>query len=829
MDLLKRLILAARPFRRLEGLIRDLRYGARRLARTPGFTLAVVLCLGLGLGAASGVFSFFFGIVLRPLPFPEPDRLTVLFETAPGFTRASPTYADYEGWRENASVFSELGAYVTTRRTFTGIEGPEIVEGARVSHDLFAVLGVQPFLGRGLLPEDDGPGAQATVILSHHLWEDRYGGEPVSLGSAVLLDEHPHTVVGVMPRGFAFPDEADFWIPLRTSTYPEAGILSAAVGRLRGGVTLEAAREDMAWVAALMREAYPEANAQREIAVRSLEEDFLWGLKTPVTLFLLVAGFVLLLATANVANLLLAQGTAREREMVVRTALGAGRPRIVRQLLAESLLMAGIAGGVGILLGIGARNLYLSFLPEAFPYYLRFEMDLPVLAILAVGTLGVGLLFGLVPALEFTRVDLFSALRVGNGGGSSSTRYGRHSRLWLRLSGSQLRAALMALQTGLALAVLIGAGMMAQSLGRLRQISPGLESENLLTMQIALSPSFRGEEERQRAAFDEIRSRVAGLPGVRSAAVVSNLPVGGAAAGTSLYAEGTVAPPPGQEPWVINKTVHPGYFETMGTRLVAGRDFREEDGAEGTAPVVIVNEAFARRHWPGENPLGKRIKYGRPESDYPWMEVVGVAADVRHFGLDSPVELGIYEPFRRFPYWREYLVARTDVDPGGLIPSVREVIRAVDPGAPVYGALSMEEVLYRSHWRPVVLSRLLWIFSGVALVLAVLGVYGVVSFSTGQRTREFGVRMALGARGRVIMGEALRQVVLPCSVGFLGGLALAFGGMHMAASFMFGVEALDPGVAALAVLALAAAAGVAVYVPARRSSRMNPAAVLRGD
>jgi hypothetical protein len=245
--------------------------------------------------------------------------------------------------------------------------------------------------------------------------------------------------------------------------------------------------------------------------------------------------------------------------------------------------------------------------------------------------------------------------------------------------------------------------------------------------------------------------------------------------------------------------------------------------------VVIVNEAFARRHWPGENPLGKRIKYGRPESDYPWMEVVGVAADVRHFGLDSPVELGIYEPFRRFPYWREYLVARTDVAPGGLVPSVREVIRAVDPGAPVYGALSMEEVLYRSHWRPVVLSRLLWIFSGVALVLAVLGVYGVVSFSTGQRTREFGVRMALGARGRVIMGEALRQVVLPCSVGFLGGLALAFGGMHMAASFMFGVEALDPGVAALAALALAAAAGVAVYVPARRSSRMNPAAVLRGD
>jgi putative ABC transport system permease protein len=371
--------------------------------------------------------------------------------------------------------------------------------------------------------------------------------------------------------------------------------------------------------------------------------------------------------------------------------------------------------------------------------------------------------------------------------------------------------------------------MMAQSLGRLRQVSPGLRSENLLTMHVALSSAFRSEAQRQRAAFDEIRDRVARLPAVRSAAVVSNLPVGGAAAGTSLYAEGTVPAPRGQEPWVINKTVHPGYFETMGIRLLAGRDFTEADGAEGTPPVVVVNESFASRSWPGENPLGRRIKYGRPDSDFPWMEVVGVVADVRHFGLDRPVELGIYEPFRHFPYWRETLVARTETDPSGVVRSIRQAIREVDPSAPVYGILSMEEVLYRSHWRPVVLSRLLWILSGLALVLAVVGVYGVVAYSTSQRIREFGVRRALGAREAGITKEAMRQAGPPCAVGLLGGLAVAFGGMHLASNLMFGVEALDPGVAALALVALSLVAGAAVYLPARRSSRMDPAAVLRWD
>jgi len=492
----------ARPSRPMEDLLRDLRFAGRRLFQDPGTSATVILCLGLGLGAIAGVFSFFFGIVLRPLPFAEADRLAILFETAPGFTRASPTFDDFEGWRENAAAFEGLGAYSRVRRTLTGPEGPEILDGTRVSHDLFGILGIVPAVGRGFTPEDDGPGAAPTVILSHRLWQERYAGGRAVLGSAILLDGSPYTVVGVMPPGFAFPEEARFWVPLRTSVTPGGGSLTSVLGRFAEGVTLEGARADMNRVAALMREADPASNAQREIAVRPLEEDFLWGLKTPVTLFLLVAGFVLLLATANVVNLLFAQGTTRTREMVVRTAMGAGRGRILRQLLTETVLLAAAAGSVGLVLGVAGRNLYLSFLPEAFPYYLRFDLDAPALALLALVTLVAGLVVGLAPALETTRVDLFAVLRGGGEGGARSS---------VRVSRPTFRAGLIALQTALALAVLVGAGMMARSLGNLRQVSPGLDPANLLTLQVALSEGFRGDADRQRLAFDEIRERVAGM------------------------------------------------------------------------------------------------------------------------------------------------------------------------------------------------------------------------------------------------------------------------------------------------------------------------------
>jgi putative ABC transport system permease protein len=806
----------------LEGALRDLRFALRRLRRSPTSSLAIILCLGLGLGATSGVFSFFFGIVLRPLPFPDADELAVLFETSPEFTRASPSSTDLERWRENTRSFSGLGGYSRAQLTVTGEGGPEILLGTRVSHDLFGILRVGPVLGRGFGPDDDGPGALPTVILSHALWQERFGGTPDVLGRTITLDGASHAVVGVMAPGFSFPDEALFWVPLWTNASTRAKGLVAALGRLSPGVTLEVARLDMARVAAIMREAYPESKAQREISVRPLEEDLLWGLKTPVTLFLLVAAFVLLLAMANVANLLLAQGSTRGREMVVRTAMGAGRGRVVRQLLTESLLLAVVGGGVGVALGVLGRNLYLSLLPEDFPYYLDFGVDAPVLAVLGLLTLGVGLLFGLAPALETTRVDLFAVLR---GGGESGVGMKRNSRG----GGWRFRRSLLALQTGLALVVLVGAGMMARSLGTLRGVEAGLNPENLLTMQVVTSHGLRDDDERLHLALREIRDRVASVPGVEAAAMISHLPVVGAANGSSLHVEGTVAPPPGQEPWVITKQSQPGYFGTMGIPLREGRDFTPDDGAPGSPGVVIVNERFARRYWPGEPAVGRRIKYGRPDSEFPWMEVVGVASDVRHFGLERPVELGIYEPLRQLPYFRENLVIRTAGDPLDLVRAVLAEVRAVDPDAPVQNVRTMEDILFRSYWRPVVLTRLLWIFSGMALLLAALGVYGLVAFSTAQRRKEFSIRMALGAEKGMVLGQAVGTTLTPALTGMACGILVAWMGMRYAASLMYGVETLGLGVTAGAVATMVGVALLATYLPARRAAALDPAEVLKGD
>lgn len=806
-----------RRFRRfVENTAADVRYAGRRLQRAPAFATAIVLCLGLGFGATAGVFSFFFGIVLRPLPFAHPERVVVLFETGKGVTRASPTFTDIEGWRDRATTLSAIGAYTSTRHAFEGTDGAEVLTGTKVSYNLFPLLGIRPARGRTFTLEDEGPGAAPTILLGHGLWLRRFGGRADILGRSVALDGKPYTVIGVMPPRFAFPERADFWVPLRTSADPRAGYLSAGVARLRDGISLAVARADVARVAALMREAYPQADAGRDIAVRPLKEDFLWGLRLPAAMLLLVAAIVLLLAAANVANLLLARGATRRWEIAVRRALGAERSRIVRQLLTESLLLA-IGGGVlGVALGVVARNLYLALLPEGYPYYLRFDVDLPVLMILATVTLVVGVLFGLASALASTHVGAAWALR----GGGGTVTAGR---------GDRLRSVLLGLEAGLALVVLIAAGTATQSLRELRHVAPGFVPDRLLTLQVALPAPLRQAPARQRAVFARIRDRVAALPGVTGAAVVSSLPIDGAAAGTAVSAEGTPPPPRGQEPWVVNKTAQPGYFATMGIDLVAGREFRPGDGAPGTAPVAIINETFARRYWPGQNPLGMHIRYGGRDSDYPWMEVVGVSRDVRQFGLDRPVELGIYEPFQQSPYWREFLVIRTARQPLDLVPAIRAAIRSVAATAPVYDIRPMSRVLYDVHWRPIVLTRLLSVFAGLALLLAVLGVYGVVSFYAAQRRREFGIRLVLGARSATLVREAVRQTVLPLGVGLAGGMAGGFVAIRLAASHLFGIQGLSPAVTLLALLLLAATAGSAAFVPAWRTSRLDPVRTLTVD
>jgi putative ABC transport system permease protein len=798
----------------------DLRQAWRSLRRRPASSFSIVLCFALGVGGVTAALSFFYGVLVRPLPFEDPDHLAVLYNTAPGFTRASPSYADFLAWREQTHAFSALAAYGRTTATLPGPEGPERVNGCSITHDFFRVLGAQPALGRGPTADEDEPGGPATVVLSHALWQARFASDPTVLGRTVVMDGETYTVTGVMPAGFDFPAGARFWRPLRQgySAGTSGGLVGSVLGRLAPDWSFDLAREDMRSIAHGLQEADPGGHAQREIAVRPFSDDLLWGWKGPVSGFLLVCSLIFLLALGNVAHLLLTQSTVRSREMVLRSALGAGRRNLLRQLVSEGVILAVLGGAVGTGLGILGRDLYLLALPVPPPSYLSFAIDVPLMAVIVVGTLGTGVVAGLVPALDTLRQDLLPSLREGGHLQPPGSR------------GRLLRSGLIGGQIAMALVVLVGAGTALSSAVRLNRVSPGFDPSGVLTMTVALPPEERDDPDGQRHLFDGIQARVAALPGVTGAALVSNLPVGGMAAGTSVYVEHTEPPQPGHEPWIISKAVQPGYFGVMRIPLLAGRDFTAADGLTGQPPVVLVNESFARRYWPDESPLGKRIKYGAPDDTrWPWMDVVGVVGDVRHFGRARPVELGIYEPFHQQPYWRMFFTARADGDPGALASELRAAVRQVSPGAVVYDLRSMTAVIYEDQWQSVVYTRVLAVFSLLALTLASLGVFGVVAFSTARRFREFGVRLALGAERRSILASAGRGITVPVASGIVGGLILAAVAVPLAGGLFYDVRRLDPTVAGASALALGLIALVATWLPARRALRADPLQALRAE
>jgi len=800
--------------------IDDVRQAWRSLRRHPASSLAIVLCFTLGVGGVTAALSFFYGVLVRPLPFDDADRLAVLFNTAPGFTRASPSYADFVAWRERTHAFSGLAGYGSTTATLPGPEGPERVDGCAITYEFFHVLGARPALGRGPTAEEDDPGGSATVVISHALWQARFASDPLVLGRTVVMDGEAYTVTGVMPAGFDFPAGARFWRPMRRgyAAGTSGGQVGSVLGRLAPGWSFDMARADMRSISRGLQEADPAGHAEREIAVRPFSDDVLWGWKGPVSGFLLVCSLILLLALGNVAHLLLTQSTIRSREMVLRSALGAARSNLLRQLVAEGVVLAAVGGALGMGLGVLGRDLYLLALPVPPPTYLRFAIGAPLMAVIVGGTLATGVVAGLVPALDTLRRDLLPSLREG----SHLQPPGSRGRL--------MRSALIGGQIGMALVVLIGAGTALASTIRLNRVSPGFDPSGVLTARIALPTEEREDPEGQRLLFDRLQTRMAALPRVTGAALVSNLPVGGMAAGTSLHVEHTEPPQPGHEPWIITKAVQPGYLGVMRIPLLAGRDLTSADGAPGKSPVVLVNESFARRYWPDQSPLGKRIKYGAPDdASWPWMEVVGVVGDVHHFGRSRPVELGIYEPFRQQPYWREFFTVRTDGDPGSLADELRAVVRQVSPEAVVYDVRSMSAVVYADQWQSVVYTRILAVFSLLALTLAALGVFGVVAFSTARRFREFGVRLALGAERGSILASAGRGIAAPVLSGIAGGMLLAAVLVPLTGSLFYDVRRLDPVVAGTSAVALGLIALVATWLPARRALRADPLQALRAE
>ncbi|HSE99156.1 MAG TPA: ABC transporter permease, partial [Blastocatellia bacterium] len=663
----------------MSNILQDIRYGARMLRKRPGFTLIAVIALALGIGANTAIFSVVNTVVLRPFPYKEPDRLVLLWEKhamLPDLDRMWVAYPDFLDWRERNEVFERLAAFRPGSVNLTGGDIPEEVRDGRVSSDLFPVLGIEPLLGRTFLPEEDKPGASPVVVLSHSLWQRRYGSDPEIIGRQVYRDGVSHTVVGVMPEGFHFPITAraiELWTPIgldgdrpwMTNRGSHPGI--TAIGRLRPGVTLEQARAGMAVVTSQLAEQYPQTNEHTSAGLTGFTDEMLGDIKPVLLVLLGGVTFVLLIACANVASLLMSRSTARQKEIAIRTALGASRKRIIRQMLTESLLLSALGGGLGLVLALWGIDVLMALSPAGIPRLRETSVDGIVLAF----TLGVsmltGLIFGLVPALYGSKPDLNSSLKEGSRGSTEGARANR------------VRSLLVVSELALALVLLIGTGLMVRSFLRLMDVNPGFNTESVLTAGIPLPSPRYSEPRAQREFFRTLLERVESLPGVRAAGVTSSFPLDGGTWQSGMAIEGRPAPPGEINPLADISMVSVRYFESAGITLIEGRRFSEQDSVDSPR-VAIIDETLARRFWPDESPLGKRIAFDRGDDRKPnWREIVGVVNHVKLYGLDADARIQIYVPFIQTPADMMTLMVRTASDPSGLVAAIRNEVMAIDP------------------------------------------------------------------------------------------------------------------------------------------------------
>jgi predicted permease len=808
---------SARGVGLIENIVRDVSYSLRVLLKNYAFTIVVVLTLALGIGANTAIFSFANGILLRPLPYPQSDRLVVLDETAlkRGIDSMSVSYPNFLDWREQNKVFEDIAAYYGTNRfSLSGAGEPIQIRGSRVSHGLLEILRVSPQLGRTFTANEDRPDEDAVVILGYDLWQRNFGGDPNILGKQITLSNRSRTVIGVMPHGFRFPEVSDLWVPLALTTkiFTRTDHGLNAIARLKDGVTLAQAQSEMNNIAARIEEQNPVTNEGLGVKVTGLHENLSGDYREALLILLGVVGCVLLVACVNVANLMLARGTARQKEFALRSALGASRWRIVRQLMLESLLLAIVGGALGFVLSIWALRLLLSAIPFQLPFWMNFNIDLRVLGFTAGITLLTGLIFGAVPALQTSRVDLNDTLKEG-GRGSTGVR-------------SRARSLLVVTEIALSLVLLVGAGLMIQSFLRLRRVNIGLNPHNVLTASVIL-PGTKYREPDQRAAFfKQLVERVRNLPGVEAASATGTLPLSGGNWGRSLTVEGYPVLSVGQAPMIQHTVVTPGYFRTMGISLLAGRDFNDAD-AKDAPNVTIVDERLARQYWPNESPIGKRVRFGPPEDNEPWHTVIGVVSTVRHQRVQEDTRPSVYLPHQKIPVTGMALVARTSSNPKEFIGGIRREVAQLDPDIPVSEVATMEEVVAESIWQPRLYATLFAVFAGGALALALIGIYGVMAFLVQTRTHEIGVRMALGASARdvfrLIVGRGMKLTVVGILIG-VGGAVVLTRLMH---GLLFNTSTTDPITFVLISLLLSFAAFFACYIPARRAAKVDPLVALR--
>ncbi len=802
-------------------LFQDIRYGLRMMAKNPGFTFFVVAVLALGIAANTAIFSIADAVLVRPLPYRQADRLVMVWEDAAsyGFPRDTPAAGNFADWKARNQVFDDMAASSYSGSfNLTGEGNPEEIPGDFVTANLFSVLGARPALGRDFSASDDVPGAPRVVILSQGLFLRRFGGDPQIIGKQLWLNYEKYDVIGVMPRGFQFPDrDPQLWAPVQFTTAQLANHGNhhlQVVARLKPGVSLKVANANLAAIAKQLEEEYPSSNAKVGAYAVPLREE-LAG-KTRPALFVLLGAvcFVLLIACANVANLLLARASGRRREIAMRLTLGASRWRIARQLLTESLLLAALAGAAGLILSTFITQLLVSLIPGGIAPLNELGANSDVLVVTLVITVVSGLLFGILPALKVSRVDLATSLNQGGRSGIGS--------------GRRLRDVLVVSEVALALVLLAGAALMLRSFEKLSHLDPGFRADHVLVVRTPL-PRQKYEAFASRAAFySDVLARVARLPGVTAAGYTTWVPLTNYGGATSITVEGRPQPAPGQLPIPNCRIVSDDYIRALGMKLFDGRAFDERDGT-AAPPVALINQTMARNLWPGENAIGRRFKRGSFDEPSPWITIVGIVGDVHQAGLDSPARPEMYLPYLQqdFGFEPEYLVVRTPGDPMSIADAVRQRVWAVDKEQPVAGVMPLEELVDDTLAPRKIQTGLLGGFAVLALLLAALGIYAVLSFTVTQRTQEFGVRMALGAQPGDVLQMVVSQGTRLFILGAVIGLAGAFGLSRTLEHLLFGISATDPLSFAMVTLVLAGVTLLACYFPARRAMRVDPMIALR--
>jgi putative ABC transport system permease protein len=802
----------------MTALMQDLKFSFRMLMKSPAFTAVAVLTLALGIGANTAIFSIVNAVLLRPLPFKNSAQLVRLRETYKAVGNVSVSYPDFLDWRQQSHAFSAMAVINNVGFNLSGVAQPENIGGYAVSPNFLTLVGVSPVLGRDFLPSEEKPGTAPAVLLSYQLWQSHLGGDPAAIGRSITLDGRSFSIIGILPSTFRFLDRSDVLIPIGVI----AGDMTDrgdrgdtdVVGRLAPGVTLAQATVEINTIAARLADQYPQTNHGFGAHLESFREAFTGDTRLAVLVLFGAVVFVLLIACVNVANLFLVRGAARAREIALRLAFGASRGGVVRQMLTESLLLAVLGGVLGIILGLWGISGLGYLLPADSLQMMGVRMDISVLLFAAAMIVLVTFAFGLVPALQATRPDLHETLK--DGGRSATSTAAQH----------RLRGALAIAETALALVLLVGAGLMLKSLYHLIQVSPGFAPAHVLTMEMDLRTDQYSKDPAILNFWQQALDRVRVIPGVESAALGTALPLSGDHRRSDITIEGLPIPGPGEFPHPDRHAISAAFTTAMGIPLLRGRTFTDADNE--TAPdVALINSTMARRFFTDGEAIGKRFLWGHPGTDEKWITIVGVVADTKLYGLDNPARLEVYSPYRQRPSSEMNLVVRSAVDPTSLTSAIRAAVASVDKDQPIFAVHTMQQLVDDSISTRRLTLVLLGIFSALALILAAIGIYGVIAYSVALRTQEIGIRMALGAQQkdvlRLVLGQGARIAFFGVAIGLATAAALA----RLLSSLLFSVSANDPITFATVAALLIAVALLACYIPARRAMRVDPIIALR--